>query len=99
MLSAALLQRAGHAQLVAGRKRIQRAVDQPVGKLEALHHLDLGSEVAPELDGHERNRIIRADSGDFHSLLTEDQRADRNAHDGGVARQYEIDLRLGAGLQ
>src|SRR5262249_30190232 len=98
-LCCAVLRRTSDAHFVTGRKRIRGAVDQPVGELEALNDLDLGSEIAPELDRFERNRVVRADRGDFHSVLTEDQRAGRNADDIGVAWQLEIDLRVGARLQ
>jgi hypothetical protein len=47
--------------LVPGRQRIRRAVDQPIRKLEALDHFDVGAEIAPELDRLELDRIVCSD--------------------------------------
>ena len=96
---AAFLRRAGDANLVARCERIGRAVDQPVRELQALHHLDFGSEIASKLDRPKLDRIVCVDCCDLHPLLAENERAGRNADDVGVARQLEIDLGIGTGLQ
>ena len=53
----------------------------------------------PILIGLKLDRIAWADHGHFHPALAEHQRAGRDAHDVGIARQFEIGLRIGAGLQ
>ena len=66
---------------------------------QALHHLDFGSEIASKLDRPKLDRTVCVDCCDLHPLLAENERAGRNADDVGVARQLEIDLGIGTGLQ
>src|SRR5271170_6387299 len=66
--------RAGDANLVAGRKRIRGAVDQPVRGRQPLQDFDLGTEVASDRDWLELDLVVRTDRGDFHAALAEYKR-------------------------
>ena len=86
--------RCGDTHHVAGGERVRRAVDEPLGERQSGQHLDLGAEIAPDRDRLELDAVARPDNGDFHAAFAEHQRARRDAHHVGIARQLEIGLRI-----
>src|ERR1044071_7073472 len=90
-----LLGRRDHADRIAVRQAVRRAVDDAVGGRKAggnLHHL---AQVARDGDGPQRDLAVGVHGGHAHSLLVEDQRAGRDAE--RLQVDGKLDARVGEG--